>query len=69
MRIGFISDTNIHVYKDGILVTFSELDAESFKMNLENITVDNLSKENLVREIVSRTMIKSFFTSTSGGPG
>ena len=52
MRIGFISDTNIHVYKDGILVTFSELDAESFKMNLENITVDNLSKENLVRKIV-----------------
>lgn len=62
MRIGFISDNNIAVYKDGILVTFSELDAESFKINLENITVDNLSKENLVRKIVFRKMIKSFFT-------
>ena len=60
MRIGFISDNNIAVYKDGILVTFSELDAESFKINLENITVDNLSKENLVRKIVFRKMIKSF---------
>lgn len=45
-----------NVYQDGILVTFSELDAESLKINLENITVDNLSKENLVRKRVSQKL-------------
>ena len=38
--------------QEGLLVSFSEVDAESLQINLQNITVDNLQNDKMVRIII-----------------